>query len=270
MISLQESLTSNINIDGHTHLFDKDKCIYDFNYTPMSKVVGFIDIEPLYMDKYESVGKLYEKFIEEHYDKEKHILLLSGTNIDDIKKVYDKHPSIYKGFGEIKCYDKYGGRDINTKKISFIDEICRFSSSVGDLPIYIHYSLTDKKYVDRLCNLLNKYPNIPIILCHCGMEVRYEDRYDYTNDDIYDIVVGLMRKYPNLWVDLTFTASSYFVKNIMKIFNMDKSRLILGTDINVFALKKESKNIDKYISNYNLLSKYIPESNENINRLFGK
>lgn len=137
MKSLYESLLSDMHVDGHIHLFDKDKSIYDFDYTPLPKLVGFIDIEPLCIDKYKSVGSMYESFIKKYYNKNKHILLLSGTNIDDIKKVYNKYPKIYKGFGEIKCYDKYKGRDVGTKKISFIDEVCKFSESVGNLPIYI-------------------------------------------------------------------------------------------------------------------------------------
>lgn len=259
----------DICIDGHSHLFDSDEIITNEINNDFDKIVGFIDIEPKYIDKYKDVSKLYENFIKKYYDENKHILLVSGTSIEDIKTTYNNHPNIYKGFGEIKCYDYFKGEKIGIKGIKMIKEVCEFSSSVGNLPVYIHYSLTRNEYVKKLKSVLKKYPEVPIVLCHCGMEEKYNyinNIIQYDNDDIYRIVVELMKQYSNLWVDLTFTSAKFFTGKPFLIYNLDLDRIIIGTDLNPVIFKKENK-INIYKGYYNILSNYC-NNVKNISNLF--
>lgn len=261
--------TNDIRIDGHIHLFDSDDNIVDkIEYTSFDKFIGFIDIEPKYMDKYKDVSNIYENFIKNHYDSNKHILLVSGTSIENIIDTYNKHPNIYKGFGELKCYDYFKGEKIGLKSTKLIKDVCEFSSKVGNLPVYIHFSLTKKEYVKRLKNILKIYPNVPIVLCHCGMEERYNyinNIIHYDNDDIYKILIELMKQYSNLWVDLTFTAAKFFIEKPFLMYNLDRDRIIIGTDLNPISINKNYTN--KNIGDYNILSVYCNNTG-NIYKLF--
>lgn len=264
MKSLYQVIKSNIYIDGHIHLFDKDGIIDDYD----KNLVGFIDIEAKYINDYKNVIPLYDKFIKNNYDEKKHILLAAGTNINNIKELYNKYPKLFKGFGELKCYDVFKGNIINRKNISFVDDVCKFSESVGYLPVYIHYSLTRSKYMRLFENLLKKHPNVPIVLCHCGMEVTDDDsiKIEYNNDYIYNSICELMREYSNLWVDITYTAADYFIENIYKLYNLDLSRTITGSDINNVLYKNNmSDKIKDDNYKFNILAKYIPN---NIPKLF--
>lgn len=259
----------DIQIDGHVHLFDFDENIINKIDDSFDKIVGFVDIEPKNLNRYKDVSKMYDNFIHNYYNN-KHILLVSGTSIENIIDTYKKHPNIYKGFGEIKCYDYFKGEKIGLKNIKLIQDVCKFSSSVGNLPVYIHYSLTKNEYVKKLKRVLEKYPNIPIVLCHCGMEESYNylnNIIQYNNDDIYRIVVELMKQYPNLWVDLTYTAARFFVENVFLIYNLDLDRVIIGTDLNPVIFNKNENLINKYKGYYNILSRYC-NNTENISKLF--
>lgn len=261
--------TNDIRIDGHIHLFDSDNDIADkVEYTSFDKFIGFIDIEPKYMDKYKDISNIYENFIKNHYDSNKHMLLVSGTSIENIIDTYNKHPNVYKGFGELKCYDYFKGEKIGLKSTKLIKEVCEFSSKVGNLPVYIHFSLTRKEYVKRLKHILKTYPNVPIVLCHCGMEERYNyinNIIHYDNDDIYKILIELMKQYSNLWADLTFTAAKFFIEKPFLMYNLDRDRIIIGTDLNPIAIDKNYTN--KNIGDYNILSGYCNNTG-NIYKLF--
>lgn len=258
-------------IDGHIHLFDSDENILELDKGLETKrLVGFIDIEPGKLDQYKNSVAMYDKFIKKSYDPNKHILLASALNIDDIKRIYNKYPNIIKGFGEIKCYDIFKGEKIGTKNTKLIKEVCKFSESVGNLPIYIHYSLSHSKYVDRLKTVLSRFPNTPIVLCHCGMlakpEIYYTDYPEYTNDQIWYIVCELMNQYGNLWTDLTYVAADYFAESPFKIYNLNMDRVILGTDLNPVIYKNETR-VKQEIEKYNILCEYV-NNKENINKLF--
>lgn len=269
--SINKQNTEDIRIDGHIHLFDLDDNIVDeIKHTSFDKFIGFIDIEPKYMDKYKDVSNIYENFIKNQYNSDKHILLVSGTSIENIIDTYNKHPNIYKGFGEIKCYDYFKGEKIGIKSTKLIKDVCEFSSKVGNLPVYIHFSLTKKEYVKRLKYILKTYPNIPVVLCHCGMEESYNYQNNiihYDNDDIYRIVVELMKQYQNLWIDISFTAAKFFEEKPFLLYNLSVDRIILGTDINPFLISTDQDKSDKYIGYYNILSQYF-NNTRNIMNIF--
>ena len=81
--------TQNPRFDGHIHFFNHispivDKIPHEI-YCDV-KMVGFMDIEFDNIDKY-NVMKLYDNFIKNEYDHNKHILLATGTNIKEIKSL---------------------------------------------------------------------------------------------------------------------------------------------------------------------------------------
>lgn len=206
--------------DGHIHLFNSSKELpeYDFN----QKAVGFMDLE--YDRKNLNVVKSYERFIDKHYNNNI-ILLATGTTIEDIKTIYGKYPKIIKGFGELKCYDEYLGEKVPHKKISFVRQVCKFSHSVGSLPVYLHWDIKDDSDVKKINHILEDYPDIPLVLCHCGM-CEGNESFAFTQ------VCQMMLSHSNLWVDISYTAMDFFTSHIMLLNCLHWDRVVLGSDIN--------------------------------------
>lgn len=253
-----------MKIDGHFHSFNH-KVEIDL-VSGYGKAVTFMDLE--YDKKNLTPIKSYDRFIENKYNSYKHILLATGTNIDEIKEIYNKHKDKIRGFGELKCYDKYLGVSVPYKKISFVNQVCRFSKSVGCLPVYVHWEINNESDLKHFERTLNIYNDVPIVLCHCGMNDENQ-AYAYTQ------VCQLMRTHQNLWVDLTYTASNFFSNNVMLLDTLDKNRIILGSDVNIkiFGKKHDTeeelnliKSQQETIENYLGCNK--SKSNNNIYRLF--
>lgn len=228
--------------DGHIHLFNhKNPIPKKFNF---KKCVGFMDIE--YDSKNINVLDSYTNYIENHWDKDKEILLATGITVEDIESVYEKYKDIISGFGELKCYDVYKGEKVPYKKIQFVKQVVSFSKKCGNLPVYIHWELNTVKDVEKLENVLKTYPTVPIVLCHCGMN---ENNQDFA----YLESIRLQKIYSNLWLDISWIASDYFVKRyFMGLDSIDRDRIILGTDINNKILSKTNEQQDKYSTQFEL------------------
>ena len=85
------------------------------------------------------------------------------------------------------------------------------------------------------------------------------------NDFCYHSVMKLMGECTNLWCDITWEALDYFSNNPFKLMNMDKSRLILGTDMNKLSISRE--NYEKEWNKIHNLDSII-NSDRNIKKLF--
>jgi hypothetical protein len=74
-----------------------------------------------------------------------------------------------------------------------------------------------------------------------------------------------MKEHANLWVDATWEALNYFINNPFKLTNMNRDKIILGTDMSRKSMNKENykKEWDK-IHNLDQLVK----SDKNIKKLF--
>lgn len=251
--------------DGHIHLFNSVKSLpKDTRY---EKMVGFMDLE--YDRKNLNVRKSYDNYIENELN-DNVILLATATNIDDIKSIYEKHNKVIKGFGELKCYDEYRGEKVPYKKIGFVRQVCKFSKEHGCLPVYLHWDLKSKSDIDKLQGVLKTYPEVPLVLCHCGM-CEGNQSYAFTQ------VCLLMQQYKNLWVDISYKAVVFFQSHIMLLNQLDWSRVILGSDINnkIFVNHKDEGERTTYINGiYNsvdILHNYMKGSfsnKENIKKLF--
>ena len=209
--------------------------------------------------------ELYDNYIKNNWDRSQ-ILLATAPDPMECISIYEKFPKIIKGFGEIKLYDVYKEAEVDYKKISYIHKLCKYlQDNKLKMPIYVHYSLTNNDEVDRLKKLLKTYPSIPIVLCHCGMD-RHVDNKSFA----YGAVMDLMNKYYNLWTDISYVAMGFFNENPFKLSNMQKDRLLIGSDINVKLLKhpltpkEDCENIYKMIDN---LSQYC-SFDSNLKKLF--
>jgi hypothetical protein len=162
MQTLSQYITQT-RIDGHIHLFDHSGVIDTSLINTSYKCVCFADIAFRYLSKYkgDSIIKYYDDFIHNHYDPQKHILLATGIDAATIIKLYKKYPQFIKGFGELKCYDEYLGEKVPYKKISFVRQVCKFSRSVGSLPVYLHWDIKDDSDVKKINLILEDYPDIP-------------------------------------------------------------------------------------------------------------
>lgn len=258
-------------IDSHVHLFDKDGYLYEYNppipYN-ISHVVGFLDIEPKYINEYkDKCLNYYFSFINsEYYDDSQIILLATGVDAKEIISIHSAFPNVIKGFGELKCYDynRDKSEKLPYKNIEWVSEIAEYSSTVGNLPIYIHYTINSEQSIADINNLCNKYPNIPFVLCHCGMD-EFNLHTNYDRNQTYFAVLNLMKKHKNLWVDISYKAMDYFLDKPELIKNIDSSRLLIGSDINPALY--EMSNIDeiKYIRNKYKALIYLNKYTNNIN-----
>lgn len=265
MISLKNYIINqNVAWDGHLHLFNDSQVILDLYNSQFKKCIGFADIEFDHIEDYDGkmVG-MYNSYIENYYN-DNQILLATAPTAKEAIEVYKEFPNIIKGFGELKLYDNYQGKEVPYKKIITAREVCAFSSKNNNLPVYIHYSLTNDSEVRQFNNLLKSYPTVPIVLCHCGME---ENNKDFA----YQHCVDLMKKYYNFWVDISYDAADYFVLNPMKLYNLDMGRIILGSDctLKTFGQGHEDPKLecDENCNKVTTLSKYI-NSDFNIKKIF--
>lgn len=231
MKTLSEYIIDSEKVDGHIHLFDHEGIINQSLIDTSKKCVCFADISFKYIDKYkgENMINLYDEFINNYYDPTKHILLATGENSEDVISICEKYPNIIKGIGELKCYSEYIHGKLPYGNLDWIKPILDYNKDTTKpnnwLPIYIHYNLEDIEKVVNFANLLKDY-KFPIVLCHCGM-------YDKCNFElIHETLIDLMNSHDNLYVDISYYATDYYLNNPDKLLEFDNKKVIIGTDIN--------------------------------------
>lgn len=245
--------------DGHFHAFSHR----GVNETSSAALrVGFADIEFDHLDEYKDIPGMYDKMM----PKCERIgaWLATGLTIDDIKEIYKRHPDLIKGFGELKLYDEYAGKPLNYKRISFAHEVCRFSEECGYLPVYIHYELNEPVNVRAFDKLLRDHPDVPIVLCHCGIsEKNTEFAFNAAKKLAYD--------HGNCWLDVSWDAAAYLSKNPLLLTQLPVDRVFWGSDFNNRALtyKKPRYNKSDIANQLSTIKKYI-DSDRNIRNLFGR
>ena len=249
-------MTTNI-YDGHIHLFSHRGSIMGnkgFNIpSQYDKVIGFMDIEFNDLDKYShnDVIKYYDIFIKNYYDSSKMILLSTGIDSKMAIDVHKKYPHIIKGFGEFKCYDHYVHGKLPFGNLDWIEDVCKYDIELG-LPIYIHWDLKNIARIEKLEQLLNKYPTIPFVLCHCGMS----DSCD--NNFVFDNIIKLCTIYKNLFIDISYSATNYFLAHLDNIKQLPPNKVLIGSDLN--PVLQDHNNTSLYDNEYkklNTLNQYI-------------
>lgn len=238
-----------MTIDGHIHLFDwNTHSIFD-EYKPLKSFdtfVGFMGVDFDNIDKYsyENCIKYYDNFIKAN--KNNVILLASGLDSKTVIQNYENHRDIMMGFGELLCYAKYDDMDLPYKKLDWIYDI--LDHNTGHLPVFIHYSLTSDKYLNDIDELISKYPNTPIVICHCGLPNIHEGKYDDKFSEIFKRFLKLQSKYKNIYTDVCDSAFLYLRDNMVDFLKLDLSRVFIGTDITPVHFRQSEKDIKSRIS----------------------
>lgn len=216
-------------IDGHIHLFD---CNGPLSWTKDKKytiLIGFMDVDWHNVDLYtkKNVLEYYDNYINNVQKKTNTILLATGTTAEQAISVYNKYPDVIKGFGEFKCYDEALGETVEYGDLEWIRPVLLFNLD-KNLPVYIHFDLDTKTHINQLKSLLTQFNTMPIVLCHCGMPV---DATPEKLDKIFATVLGLLNDFNNLYIDISYTATNYFLTNSNKLC-MLQGRAFFGSDIN--------------------------------------
>ncbi len=224
--------------------------------------VGFIDIEYDHLDEYKDIPAMYDEYIKKKPNEVR--LLASATDFDDIKEIYNRHSDVIRGFGELKLYDSFKGKEVNFKRLSFARRVCEFSRTVGNLPVYIHYELTKDIEVQRFDKLLADFPEVPIVLCHCGMN---ECNQEYA----WAAAKKLAHEHGNCWLDLSWDAAKWLSSNPMLITQLPTDRCIWGADTSprLKAHEFKSATLDDIYTWRNAIQPYF-NSDNNIKRLFNE
>lgn len=230
MKNLYDSIIQDNFIDGHIHLFDHQSFIYNYTKKTARRMVGFMDIDFKSLELYDKnrVIRYYDEFIKKYYDSAV-TLLATGTDCQTMIDLYNTFPNVIKGFGEIKCYDYYNDENNVKHKLPYgnlkwIKPLCEFNKNLS-LPIYIHYYVYDDNRKKELKTLLTEYPEIPFVLCHCGLSPfrDYKKQFDY--------VYELISEHNNLYVDISYKPMEFFINNI-EYLNLLQNRYLIGTDLN--------------------------------------
>lgn len=266
MKSLYDTIIANNTIDGHIHLFDHSGVIDSSLIDTSKRCVCFADISFRYIEKYKGDGMIaiYDEFINKCYNPSQHILLATGENAKDIIAIYERYPDKIKGFGELKCYSDYMHGKLPYGNLDWIRPVLDYNKDLG-LPVYIHCNLNSKDRINKFEDLLKEY-SFPIVLCHCGM---YDD---CDNDNIHKTIIDLMNSYDNLYVDISYTASDFYIKNINKLLELNSSKVIIGTDVNPAigrVIDDPIEHINELYDKFNRLNK-LGNFNYNIKKLFIK
>lgn len=264
---METKYQKDIKIDSHIHLFNHLSPIPLINsgsYTCNTQI-GFMDLK-LDEKKINVLGS-YKKFIENDLPKtnNKIILLATSTSQDDIEKLLNKYPDIIKGIGELKCYDYYNGKRVPFKNKKFLNECCKISQDYNNIPIFIHWDIKNQQDIYTIDSLCKNYPNIPIVLCHCGMNKELYKSYAYVS------ICELLNKHLNLWTDISFYALSFFQKNPFLLLKMPLNRILWGSDANNALFIKNKEPIKKIENDLNTAKKLrdIVDFDKNSMTLFG-
>lgn len=231
-------------IDSHIHLFDAR------GETPLNhniKNIGFMDIWFPELYKYENKGseELYMVYINNGVS-ELTTLLATAPDPDQIIHIYENNKSYIKGFGELKCYDYSFANDkitkLDFKNLDWVEELCKYNKE--NLPIYIHYSL-DRNNYKILEQLFKKYPNIPFILCHCGIGTDKEYGFSLQGDPFESFQLAcVLAQLNNVFLEISYTAATWLHECPPQIFcsllyNIHISKFVLGTDCNNYQFEKD-------------------------------
>lgn len=235
MKGLKEFIFNNDNIiDCHFHGFGRFG-----NINPNSNVLLMVD---------NPTRRSYplSKYFEENTDMlKKYPFLIIGCDFEETVNLYTKYPNCF-GVGEVKVYKKYYSELESNELLEFEnrDFLIDILESNIYKPIFIHYDLNKEnhKWLDEI---LAKYPDKMIVLCHCGINEIFD------KDEAFEIARDLQQKHSNLFLDISWVALKYFLENKHKLANLDNCRLLYGSDNNRFNQDyfNDMIKISKYINN---------------------
>ena len=141
----------------------------------------------------------------------------------------------YPDLVDFEVPEDFSRLDINVSIFDFVSkEVLEFSQQYG-LILLIHIPragrLNDRKNIEEIKMIGNKYPDIKIVLAHAGRSYCYSDIKDS---------IKYLKDMKNLYVD-TAMINSFSVNKVL-MEELGSERILYGSDLAVAALK--GKNID--------------------------
>ena len=272
MISLSDFVSKRpITCDAHTHLFDGLETDLSLLLPESKLTVTFADIKYLDPDSYAAgvIPQAYDKFIAKSYPKikDKVILLSTSAIAEEAIAIQEKYPEIIKGFGEFQCYEwsTSQSEELPYGNLKWIEPVIEYNQT-KKLPVYIHYDMLGDDRVKDLDKLLNKNPDMPIVLCHCGMN-RCIDNYG-----ALDTVSRLMSVHVNLWTDISYEALELFASDKNAIKKLPDDRILIGSDLNPVIKNRPPQEarvaIDSILMNMEVVNGYGVDFYGNLVKLF--
>lgn len=246
-------------LDGHCHIFSHRGL--NPLYKNFEGVIGFADIEFDNLSKYKDIPGMYDKYINIKTEG----WLATALCIEDIKKIHDKHPDKIVGFGELKLYNEFKGKEIHYKSIMLARQVAAFSQANGCKPIYIHYELTCPREISIIDRLLRDYPDVPIVLCHLGMN-------GANQEFAFNAARKLALDHGNCWLDISWDVAIYLSNNPMLISTLPVDRCFWGSDYSprlqdAIDRGQQTYTIEQLEEAKSSIITYI-DSDRNIKRLF--
>jgi len=94
--------------------------------------------------------------------------------------------------------------------------------------------------------LLEKYPDMKICLGHWGSEIAWEEYLKNPGnlDNWFYIIRDMMKKYPNLYTDISFTLNNQEYFSVLKVLLLDEKiqeKVLFGTDYYMVETKTDEK-----------------------------
>lgn len=261
---INSAIQGRDKIDGHIHLFDHKSVINDYyDLNPNNTYVGFMDIDFKNTDKYDhsSVIAYYDNYIK-NYLQDNVTLLATSMDPQSMIDLYNRYPDVIKGFGELKCYDYHR---VGNKKIplpygdlKWIEPLCEFNRDKR-LPIYIHWYVFSEERQRELSSFLDRYSEIPFVICHCGMS--------HFNDwqEQYQLMTELLPRHSNLYVDISYRTLLFFEEDPDRLLPFF-GKCLLGTDLNTKSFEENLEG--KYIRAFNKLYANDMDYKNTYNKLF--
>lgn len=143
---------------------------------------------------------------------------VSGFNPNDknadahIRRMLELHPGLWQGIGEIftRHDDVTALTEGDTPRANneALNRVYKLAARF-DLPVMLHSNITSKRernplYLEELEDALTDHPQTRFIWAHAGtsMELhRHQEKLEF----LLEVVGSLLDKYPNLYIDLSWT-----------------------------------------------------------------
>lgn len=143
---------------------------------------------------------------------------VSGFNPNDknadahIRRMLELHPGLWQGIGEIftRHDDVTALTEGDTPRANneALNRVYKLAARF-DLPVMLHSNITSKRernplYLEELEDALTDHPQTRFIWAHAGtsMELhRHQEKLEF----LLEVVGNLLDKYPNLYIDLSWT-----------------------------------------------------------------
>lgn len=249
-------------IDAHIHLFDHAGLLENIP----ERCIGFCDI-PLYK------GPDLDGICEDAYDKYLPYLvqrypcakfLCTAPTFSELTRIWAKHRYLLSGFGELKMYDIYKDKAAPYKDSVFLEQVLNFSAQNGNKPVYVHWTIRTPLDYRTLRSLANKYPRVPLVLCHCGL-----DQYLTEPLNSFRLALRLAIECPSIWLDLSWHGLIWLNKNPAQFSELPRTKILLGSDFSSHMDRTRDPIYTREDIN-NLINKYKGFCNwdNNVCRLF--